>query len=398
MTCTEYAVLLEKFLDGTLSPAEEAQMQQHEAACPACTAQRRALNTLQDDLTDLTDAPEMPADFHQAWMKRVEDDAMENRERKPRSARPWTHMLSTAAALVFVLGGTLMTRDTLSPRSGESTAASRVSLYDTAADTEGAAYEDTDAAGTIMLTSSGTNSASGSSRSLRSASNDTTQQEQKIIRTASLTIGTEHYDESLSALRQMSEDAGGWISYSSENVTGTGLRRAYLTLRLPTEQLDAYLSTTGTLGRIISRDETATNVTESYYDTQARLDTQLALMERLQSMVTDTANLSDLLDLESKIADTQYTIDSLRSSLNSTDSQVNYATVDITLREETSATALTDSERSLWQRLTGALKTGWEAFSDFMEDALVFLTAALPFIGIVIIVWLIVHLLRKRRR
>lgn len=196
----------------------------------------------------------------------------------------------------------------------------------------------------------------------------------------------------------MSEDAGGWISYSSENVTGTGLRRAYLTLRLPTEQLDGYLSTTSTLGRIISRDETATNVTESYYDTQARLDTQLALMERLQSMVTDTANLSDLLDLESKIADTQYTIDSLRSSLNSTDSQVNYATVDITLREETSATALTDSERSLWQRLTGALKTGWEAFSDFMEDALVFLTAALPFIGIVIIVWLIVHLLRKRRR
>lgn len=400
MTCTEYAVLLEKFLDGRLSPAEEAQMQQHEAACPACAAQRRALDTLQDDLTDLTDAPEMPADFHQAWMKRVEDDAMENRERKPRSARPWTRMLSTAAALVFVLGGTLMTRDTLSPRSSDATAASQVSLYGVVADTEGAAYEDADAAGSIMLTSSsgdyGVNTTSRSAA--RTSGTNSTQQEQKIIRTASLTIGTEHYDESLSALRQMSEDAGGWISYSSENVTGTGLRRAYLTLRLPSEQLDGYLSTTGTLGRIISRDETATNVTESYYDTQARLDTQLALMERLQSMVTDTANLSDLLDLESKIADTQYTIDSLRSSLNSTDSQVNYATVDITLREETSATALTDSERSLWQRLTGALKTGWEAFSDFMEDALVFLTAALPFIGIVIIVWLIVHLLRKRRR
>lgn len=400
MTCTEYAVLLEKFLDGSLSPAEEAQMQQHEAACPACAAQRRALDALQDDLTDLADAPEMPEDFHQAWMKRVEDDAMSARERKPRSARPWTRMLSTAAALVFVLGGTLMTRDTLSPRTSTGSAMQKASLYsESAAYTEEIARDDAAPASGIMLTSASSDTgANTTTRSAaRSMGTEPAQQEQKIIRTASLTIGTEHYDEALASLRQMCEDAGGWISYSSENVTGAGLRRAYLTLRLPTEQMDSYLSTSGTLGRVISRDESATNVTESYYDTQARLDTQLALMERLQSMVTGTANLSDLLELESKIADTQYTIDSLRSSLNSTDSQVNYATVDITLREEDSATALTDSERSLWQRLTGALTTGWDAFSDFMEDALVFLTAALPFIGIVAIVWLIVHFLRKRR-
>lgn len=321
---------------------------------------------------------------------------MENRECKPRSTRPWIRMLSTAAALVFVLGGTLLTRDTLSPHSNES-AASTASLYSDAY-TEDAAFDGAESASGIMLTSSGTDSAAGTaSRSVRSASNSITEQEQKIIRTASLTIGTQSYDASLSALRQLSENAGGWISYSSENVTSSGLRRAYLTLRLPTEQLDNYLNSTDTLGRIISKDESATDVTESYYDTQARLDTQLALMERLQAMMTDTADLSDLLELESKIADTQYTIDSLRSSLNSTDSQVNYATVDITLREETSATALTDSEKSLWQRLTGALETGWNAFRDFLEDALVFLTAALPFIGIVMVVWFAAHLLHKRR-
>lgn len=397
MNCTEYAVLLEKFLDGSLTAAEETQMQQHEAVCSDCAALRRTLDNLQDDLTNLADAPALPAGFHQAWMRKVEDDPMENRECKPRSTRPWVRMLSTAAALVFVLGGTLLTRDTLSPHSNQS-AASTASLYSNAY-TEDAAFDGAESASGIMLTSSGTDSAaSTASRSVRSASNSITEQEQKIIRTASLTIGTQSYDASLSALRQLSENAGGWISYSSENVTSSGLRRAYLTLRLPTEQLDNYLSSTDTLGRIISKDESATDVTESYYDTQARLDTQLALMERLQAMMTDTADLSDLLELESKIADTQYTIDSLRSSLNSTDSQVNYATVDITLREETSATALTDSEKSLWQRLTGALETGWNAFSDFLEDALVFLTAALPFIGIVVVVWFAAHLLRKRRR
>lgn len=395
MNCTEYAVLLEKFLDGSLTAAEEAQMQQHEASCSDCAALRRTLDNLQDDLTNLADAPAMPASFHQAWMQKVEEEPMENRECTPRSARPWIRMLSTAAALVFVLGGTLLTRDTLSPRSLES-AASTASLYSNAY-TEDAAFDGVESASGIMLTSSSTEAETNTaSRSVRSVSSSIAEQEQKIIRTASLIIGTRSYDASLSALRQLSENAGGWISYSSENITSSGLRRAYLTLRLPTEQLDSYLSSTDTLGRIISKDESATDVTESYYDTQSRLDTQLALMERLQAMMTDTADLSDLLELESKIADTQYTIDSLRSSLNSTDSQVNYATLDITLREETSATALTDSEKSLWQRLTGALETGWNAFRDFLEDALVFLTAALPFIGIVMVVWFAVHLLRKR--
>ena len=397
MNCTEYVVLLEKFLDGSLTSAEEAQMQQHEAACSDCAALCRTFDNLQDDLTNLADAPAMPADFHQAWMQKVEDDPMENRECKPRSTRPWIRMLSTAAALVFVLGGTLMTRDTLSASSTQS-AASTASVYGSAY-TEDAAFDGTESASGIMLTSSSADTeTSPVSRSMRSASNSTAEQERKIIRTASLTIGTQRYDESLSALRQLSENAGGWISYSSENVTGSGLRRAYLTLRLPTEQPDSYLSSTSTLGRIISKDESATDVTESYVDMQARLDTQLALMDRLQAMMTDVADLSDLLELESKIADTQYTIDSLRSSLNSTDSQVNYATVDITLREETSATALTDSEKSLWHRLAGALETGWDAFCDFLEDALIFLTAALPFIGIVAIVWLIVRFLCKRRR
>ena len=85
------------------------------------------------------------------------------------------------------------------------------------------------------------------------------------------------------------------------------------------EQLDDYFSGTSGLGRVISREESATDVTESYYDTQARLETQQALMARLQALVTDAADLSDLLTLESQIAETQYQIDRLQSSLNSTD-------------------------------------------------------------------------------
>ena len=401
MTCNEYAVLLEKYLEGALTPAEEALLRQHEDACPACAARRRALDGLQDDLARLSDdVPPLPEGFHQAWTERVEEAAMENKPESSRPRRQWTRLLSAVAAVVFVLGGTLLTRDALSPRSAAPEDLAGGALYFAYDDNGGgspklmarnAAYDE--GADYITYTDEAPAEVSGVE--------DAAATEQKIIRTVSLTLGTQAYEQSLNSLRSQCEATGGWVSYSSESVMSSGLRRAYLTLRIPADQLDDYLSGTSGLGRVISREESATDVTESYYDTQARLETQQALMARLQALVTDAADLSDLLALESQIADTQYQIDRLQSSLNSTDRQVSYATVDVTLREETASSDITDGEKSLGQRILSALETGLEAFLDFLSDMAVFLAAALPFILMVAVVWIVVKLIRraiKRRK
>ena len=225
-------------------------------------------------------------------------------------------------------------------------------------------------------------------------------QEKKIIRTASLSITTSAFDDSLATLRSLCETSGGWVAYASES-SGSTRRTASLTLRIPAAQLDAFLEGAGGAGRVTRREESADDVTESYYDTKARLETQQALMARLQALVTDAADLSDLLALESQIADTQYQIDSLQARLNSTDRQVSYATVDVTLREETASSDITDGEKSLGQRILSALETGLEAFLDFLSDMAVFLASALPFILLVAVVWIAVKLIRrsiKRRK
>lgn len=393
MNCTDYAVLLEKLSEGAATPEEEAALRRHEAECPACAAHRRAFDSLPDGLNRLmADVPPPPEGFHQAWTKRVEEEAMENRtETNPRVRRSWTRILSAAAALVFVVGGTLLSRDALSPRSAGQSADYGAAVYETTAANGtyalGAAY-DMAQSDTVAL-----------SRSTKDAAPaEPAEQVKKIIRTAHLTIGTKTYEDSLAALRRLCEDSGGWVSYTSESADSDGNRRAYLTLRIPTDTLDAYLADSVSLGRIISREESASDVTDSYYDTQARLDTQLALMARLQALVTDAASLADLLALEEQIADTQYEIDRLQSSLAATDREVDYATLDVTLREETAATDITDGGKSLGERLLSALETGAEALMDFAADMAVFLAAALPFIGIVAVLWIAVWLIRKKRK
>jgi len=340
------------------------------------------------------DVPPMPEDFHQGWMKKVEDD-MASKQKK--NLGPMlTRILSAAAALVFVVGGALMAQENLDKSGGTGVnGAAQYSRSYSASE----AYDGYDSGEGEMLY--GMNSVMLTSDRSAVEESAPAAVEKKIIRTASMTIATQEWDDSLDALKSLCADMGGWIASASESTASSGLRTAYLTLRVPSEQLDAFLESSGGAGRVTRRDESATDVTESYQDTRARLENQKALMARLQALVTDAASLSDLLELESKIADTQYYIDSLQSSLNSTDRQVDYATVDITLREE-KPSAVTEEDISLMERLGLAMEAGLEAFGLFLEGIAIFAVSALPFAGVALAAWIVVrwisHLIKKRRK
>ena len=354
---------------------------------------RAALSGLNEDV------PAMPEGLHAAWMQKVEDTKME----KTRTMKTVTRWLSVAAAMVFVIGGTLLTKDGLDSATLRSTQAYQSDAnssivfgtayandYKYAADE---AVEEESAMDTgVMLTMARGSSTMAAKESAPAPA------EKKIIRTASMTIATQTFEDSLNALKSACEGQGGWIESSSESTNSySGLRTAYLTLRIPQDGLDAYLAGTEGLGRVTSKSESAQDVTASYQDTQTRLNTQLALMERLQALITESGDLSDLLALESQIADTQYMIDSLQSSLNSTDRQVSYSTVNVTLKEEKTV-ELTDTTVSFEERILSAVAVGWEAFTGFMGDMVVFLIAALPFMLIVAVVVIVIKLIRRRRK
>ena len=65
---------------------------------------------LRDALSGLNEeVPPMPEGLHAAWMQKVEDDMNETRTEKTRTMKTVTRWLSVAAAMVFVIGGTLLT-------------------------------------------------------------------------------------------------------------------------------------------------------------------------------------------------------------------------------------------------------------------------------------------------
>ncbi len=388
MTHERFLTLLDAAAEGTLTAPQQQAVREHALECAPCAA----LLAAREDLRTLWEGSEAPASFRAAWRQAIRKEAEEMEEHSsPRFG--WKRWAAVAATAVFLVGGTLALRGSeygaASPTPTPMMASGAQSKR--SADFNGALYltsESYDAGAPAAMTESA------------AADSVTAGYEQKIIRTASVTLATQAFEDDLQAVRDLTAQIGGRIqslSLSGDASTGD-LRRANMTIRVPSEQLDAFLAGAKGVGRVTAASENAEDVSEYYYDTQTRLDTQKAKLERLTALIATAADLSDLLELESAIADTQYQIDAYEGSLKSYDSRIDESTVNITLREETARQAADEKAVTLGERLQNALTSSLAAIGAFFKDMAVFVTVALPWLAVAAVAILIIRLLYKHNR
>jgi predicted nucleic acid-binding Zn-ribbon protein len=151
-----------------------------------------------------------------------------------------------------------------------------------------------------------------------------------------------------------------------------------------------------------SISESGEDVSEQYTDTEARLQTQRNKMERLQALLAQADAVEDLLAIETEIANTQYQIDSLTGALQGYDSRINYSAVTIDLAEESMTPSEGSRQRSLWERITDAVRDAFAGMVMFLEDMVVLLAIVLPYIALLAvlatIVAIIVKLVRRKQK
>lgn len=392
MTCKEFSNLLDAFMDGTLSDAEAQRMQAHAAACEECASRL----TLQRDCRRLDEEIEVPDAFSSSWRQMIREE--KQMEEKLQKKRAWKGWLAAAAALVFIIGGTAISRDSMAPRatltakqsaSGESarrdlmlgvSAPSAPSLM-ASGSASNAVYEDMEAA----------------EAEKEAADSADAGRVEKIIRTAGFTIKTTAYEADLARLQELTKNLGGRVEYLSANGDASSgqTRTANLTLRIPSQQLDEFLSGARGIGTITNMTEERQDVSDSYYDLQSRLETQQAKLSRLQALMAGAQDVSDLIEIESAVADTQYWIDVYTGRLRSYDSKVDYSTVSAMVRE----IRVTESEElTLGQRVLAGLRDSLQEGLWFLEDMVIFLVSALPWlIGLAIIIVIITVVVKKRK-
>ena len=220
----------------------------------------------------------------------------------------------------------------------------------------------------------------------------------KMVYTASIQAETQDYDACTAALEELVDRLGGYLEYASSDSCGDGSRSASYTVRVPAKEFRGFLKTVGEISHVTSQSRNADNISERYYDTESRLETQKTKMERLQMLLSKAENMEDIIDLENAISETEYQIEQLTGSLRHYDSLVDFATIDVRLREVLRLTTVEEAPPTFGSRLGNAFTDGLRGFGDFLQDVAVYLAYNWTWMVLLALVILLVVKVSKRRQ
>ena len=225
-------------------------------------------------------------------------------------------------------------------------------------------------------------------------------QDAKLIRRAYLQVQTETFDQAVQALEKMVAECGGY--FQSASVEGSlrnqnATRWGNYTIRLPQEQFDTFLGRTGELGYVTSQSENSENVSQQYYDTEARLKTQRTKQERLLALLEKADSMETIVALEDALSEVEYEIESLTTSLNEYDSLISYSTIELTLDEVGTITTTPGERDSLGARMAAGVQSSFRGLINGSKELLVMLSYNLVLVLVVVVIAVaVVVILRKK--
>lgn len=222
----------------------------------------------------------------------------------------------------------------------------------------------------------------------------------KIIKTGSLEIEALEYEKCVEDVSALIKNSGGYVEYSKENKYRAGARYCSITARIPQENFDSFIEGAINVGNVTSKALNARDITESYVDTESRLNVLKDEKEALMGIMSQAETVEDLMYVQNRLYDVIEEIESYEARLRSYDSQINYSEIEITIKEVEKETPV---EEETWgqefkRRVKNSVENLWEALKGFGIGIVVVLPWLIIPAVIAIIVIAIVKSTVKRRR
>lgn len=225
----------------------------------------------------------------------------------------------------------------------------------------------------------------------------------KWVITMSLTAETENLADAMGLLAEKIQESGGYVE--SQSISGTAANSgrspsAYITVRIPAEQLDSFVEDVSGMTNVVSSSRYVEDITLRYTDTEGRVKALQTEEARLLELMEQAETMSDLLEIEGRLTEVRYQLENYTSTLRLYDNQVDYATLDLTLREVEKFTP--PEKQGFWQKVTSGLADSIVDLGQGIVDFVAWVLIELPYLVLVgLLGWLTVFLTRrsiKKRR
>lgn len=221
--------------------------------------------------------------------------------------------------------------------------------------------------------------------------------DRKLIKTVEIEAETEEYDALVAALEEKLAALGGYTESRQTGTFGKTRRWSNMTLRIPVENLPAFVAHVTEEANVLTTSEETQDVTLQYSDTEAKLAALKTEQARLMELLAAANNLSEILEIEARLSDVTYELERYESQKRGYDNRINYATVHLSLEEVTVLTPV--EEPTVWTRIRDGFTESLQGVGDGLVDLFVYLIAGSPYIAVTgAVLALVILLARKQSR
>lgn len=254
-------------------------------------------------------------------------------------------------------------------------------LYKSGADSDAAAYSE---------------NSDGSGQSVQDEAAET-DPSRKLIRTVFISAETEHYSELVDQVDTDVKKLGGYVESCNETLSGsddTSGKYISMTLRIPKDKADQLIKTIGDSSNITSRSENTDDVTLQYTDIESQKKALKTEEKRLNEMMENAKEMSDIIAIEDKLTEVRGNIDSLESQIRVYDNQIEYTTVNLDITEVASYSPT--GEGSVGERISSGFVKSLKSVGHGFVSFFVWFISNLPVIAVwVLIIFAIVKISRS---
>ncbi len=217
-----------------------------------------------------------------------------------------------------------------------------------------------------------------------------------IIRTGTMSIENDSFDETELKAKEIAKNLGGFITNSTAQVNQSGKKQGTLTIRVQADKYDALLAELAKTGKVMNQNITGRDVTEEYVDAEARLKTQRELETRLLQLLAEkTANLTAVVEVEQKLANVRENIEKTEGRMRMLKDQASFSTITLSIYEPA---ILNTSSGGFFYELERGFEKGLTGFTKVLAGIITFVIAMAPILAILgFIVYIVVRIIKKRK-
>jgi len=210
----------------------------------------------------------------------------------------------------------------------------------------------------------------------------------KWVITVNMDAETEDLDGLMAGLDAEITALDGYVEdqeiYNGSSYASRRHRNANLTVRIPADRVEDFTAAVSGIANVVSTNISRDDITLKYVDTESRVTALKTEETRLLELLAQAETMSDLLEIEARLSDVRYELESYSSRLRVYDNQVDYATIYLFISEVQEYTPV--AEKTVWERIRDGFKSSIEGVTDGFVDFFVWIIANSPYL----LVWAVV--------